>query len=280
MMALMNSMYAYELPEGRIQISFSGGRTSAFMLHNILEAYNGLPSDCVVTFANTGREMPETLDFVQECSERWSVPITWLEYDRVNNKPTYKITSRDTASENGEPFEKLLKFKQYMPSPMKRFCTVELKIFTIKRYIVNHLKWDRWSQAVGLRFDERHRLRSDSKDRWTYWYPLFVDQVTKEAVASFWNKQSFDLQLPNHNGKCPSGNCDFCFLKSEDATVYMLRHYPKRSEWWINIEKEMGFPFRLDRNLTNLQDEIDRQGDWVFDMEGFFCQADGGECTG
>ena len=29
---------AYKLPEGNIQISFSGGRTSAFMLHKILES--------------------------------------------------------------------------------------------------------------------------------------------------------------------------------------------------------------------------------------------------
>lgn len=34
-----------------------------------------------VVFANTGKERPETLDFVQECAERWDVPIPWLEYD-------------------------------------------------------------------------------------------------------------------------------------------------------------------------------------------------------
>ena len=31
---------AFKLPEGNVQISFSGGRTSAFMLHQIL-AVNG-----------------------------------------------------------------------------------------------------------------------------------------------------------------------------------------------------------------------------------------------
>ena len=40
-------------------ISFSGGRTSAFMLFKVLEAHDGqLPDDVVVTFANTGKEMP------------------------------------------------------------------------------------------------------------------------------------------------------------------------------------------------------------------------------
>ena len=270
---------AYEIPEGPTQISFSGGRTSAFMLHNILEANNGLPEDCVVTFANTGREMPETLDFVQECSDKWSVPIAWLEYDRTP-KVTYKITDRQNAAENGEPFVKLLKAKKFMPSPMSRFCTTELKMFTIKRYVVNHLKWKNWNQAVGIRFDEGHRMKASSKDRWQYWYPLFVDQVTKEIVGNFWKAQEFDLQLPNHNGKTPSGNCDFCFLKSEDSIAYMLRHHPDRAKWWNDIEKEMGFPFRLDRNLDKMKEEINRQGDWIFDMEDFFCQTDDGECTG
>jgi len=38
-------------------ISFSGGRTSAYMLYKVLEAHNGkLPEDAIVCFANTGKE--------------------------------------------------------------------------------------------------------------------------------------------------------------------------------------------------------------------------------
>ena len=32
----------YQLPDGNVQISFSGGRTSAYMLHRILEANGDL----------------------------------------------------------------------------------------------------------------------------------------------------------------------------------------------------------------------------------------------
>ena len=31
---------------------------------------------------NTGKEMPQTLDFVQECGERWGLAIVWLEQNR------------------------------------------------------------------------------------------------------------------------------------------------------------------------------------------------------
>jgi 3'-phosphoadenosine 5'-phosphosulfate sulfotransferase (PAPS reductase)/FAD synthetase len=277
-------MSKYKLPEGNVQISFSGGRTSAFMLHQIIDANNGLPDRCKVIFTNTGLEMPQTLDFVQECSKRWGIQIHWLEYMRDKNGPTYREVSYENAARNGEPFAELLRFKKFMPSPMKRFCTTELKMFTIKRFIRKGCNWDRWTQAVGIRADESHRAKKTSKDKWDYWYPLISDLITKEKIADFWKEQSannnFDLHLPNFNGKTPSGNCDFCFLKSESSTAYMLRNFPERARWWVDIEKEIGFPFRLDRNLTNMQDFISRQGDWLFDDEAFLCQADDGECTG
>lgn len=72
----------YLLPAGNVQIAFNGGRTSGYLLRQILDANGGLPDDELVltTFQNTGREMPETLDFVAEVGSRWGVPIAWLEY--------------------------------------------------------------------------------------------------------------------------------------------------------------------------------------------------------
>lgn len=51
-------------------LSFSGGRTSGFMLRKMLMAHGGqLPPDCHVVFANTGKEDEATLRFVQDCSD-------------------------------------------------------------------------------------------------------------------------------------------------------------------------------------------------------------------
>ena len=63
-------------------ISFSGGRTSGFMLKQIIDAYEGvLPKDIYAVFANTGKEMPQTLDFVKDCADKWDIDIIWLELD-------------------------------------------------------------------------------------------------------------------------------------------------------------------------------------------------------
>jgi 3'-phosphoadenosine 5'-phosphosulfate sulfotransferase (PAPS reductase)/FAD synthetase len=62
--------------DGPALISFSGGRTSGYMLWHILDAYDGkLPDDVHVCFANTGKEREETLRFVHECGSRWGVSL-------------------------------------------------------------------------------------------------------------------------------------------------------------------------------------------------------------
>ena len=80
---------SYKLPIPSL-ISFSGGRTSAYMLKKIIDAYNGkLPKDIVVCFANTGKEMEETLEFVHECENRWNIKIHWLELDIATTSPIW-----------------------------------------------------------------------------------------------------------------------------------------------------------------------------------------------
>lgn len=270
----------YLLPDGNVQISFSGGRTSAFMLHQILQANGDLPDRCQVMFANTGREMPQTLDFVHECSMRWNVPIIWLEYDRPDDKVGFKVVNHNSCSKAGEPFELLIRAKQYLPNPVARYCTAELKIRTMKRYLVQRLGWQRWSACIGIRADETQRLKYTKKDRWSEWYPLAQAGITKREISHFWQGQPFDLQLENVNGKTPLGNCDLCFLKSEKTLAHIAKTMPDRLSWWADMEKEIGLPFYKDRDLSAFSDYVNRQADWVFDDESFFCQADGGECTG
>lgn len=270
----------YRLPEGNVQISFSGGRTSAFMLHKILEANGDLPGRVQVMFANTGREMPETLDFVQECADRWGVKVIWVEYDRPGGRVGYKVVNHNSYSMFGEPFEVLIQAKKYLPNIAARFCTTELKILPMKRYLTKGLGWDKWTAAVGMRADEAHRAKADSKDRWSYWYPMVADGVTQRDIVSFWKSQPFDLGLSNDSGSTPKGNCDFCFLKSESILAAMAREHPDKAEWWMRMEEMTGATFRQGRNLAEFVDFVQRQQDWIFDEEGYFCQASHGECTG
>ena len=274
----------YTLPDGNVLISFSGGRTSGYMLHQILEANDGLPDRAKVTFANTGREMPETLDFVHECGERWGVPITWLEYTRRNKKVGFDVVNHNNAARNGEPFKAALEQPKILPNVHRRFCTQELKVKTIKRFLVKE-GWKKWTQCIGIRADEKRRVKTSTEKRWDNWYPLNDANATKKTVMDFWNSQPFDLRLWGANGSTPKGNCDGCFLKSEATLAMMWREHPDRMQWWADIEnwksQQIGKEahFHATRTFKDLGQFVAKQADWIFDDEAFLCQADDGECT-
>lgn len=261
----------YTLPDGNVQIAFSGGRSSAFMLHEILAANDGLRDDVVVTFQNTGAEMSESLDFVADVSNTWRVDTRWLEWrpskrmanpflvpeiaesyirifgaDRfeymsnwwvenaTNDK--FEIVNHNSASRNREPLECLIISRKYLPNQQNRFCTTEDKVRTAKRYLMS-LGWERWISCVGFRADEKHRLNKPKPpERWTVWHPMGDAGVSARDVQAFWDAQPFDLNLPNVKGKCWLGNCDGCFLKSEASIASLTRDYPERARWWEDME--------------------------------------------
>jgi 3'-phosphoadenosine 5'-phosphosulfate sulfotransferase (PAPS reductase)/FAD synthetase len=264
----------YLLPEGNVQIAFSGGRTSAYMLHQIAEANGGIPERVEVTFQNTGREMPQTLDFVAEVSRRWGVMVTWLEYRPT--KPLFAVVGYQGASREGEPFGALITKKQALPNQHKKWCSAELKTKTAKRYLVSR-GWKKWTTAVGFRADEKHREPFEDT-RSTAWLPLRSAGVSRYDVAEFWRKQPFDLALPLIAGRTIGGNCDGCFLKSEAILSALARDMPLRHAWWEGQEARRHHQFSDRYSRRELREFIDRQGDFALSTDGILCQADGGEC--
>lgn len=225
--------------DGPTCISFSGGRTSAYMLWRVLQSNGGLPGDAVVCFANTGKEDEATLRFVRDCQENWRVPITWLEYR--NDERGYAVVDYQTASRKGEPFSALIQKKRYLPNPVSRFCTEELKVKAINKYLVDVNA----EMMVGVRADEPRRI-GKLRDRGLL-LPLVDANVAKQDVLGFWRGQAFDLALPVHDGVTALGNCDLCFLKGPHQVMSLIQSDPGRAVWWAQQEAAIGATFRSDR---------------------------------
>jgi 3'-phosphoadenosine 5'-phosphosulfate sulfotransferase (PAPS reductase)/FAD synthetase len=258
-------------------ISFSGGRTSAYMLWKVLQSNNGLPEDGKVCFANTGKEDEETLKFVNECSKRWGVPIFWLEYRSLKEFEEVTFT---TASRNGEPFEAIIKDRKMLPNVRARFCTEELKVRTIHRYLKS-LGWDERFNMVGIRADEQRRaakMKSRNAGEEPI-MPLHQAGIQKAEVLQFWANNDFDLELPIINGETINGNCDLCFLKSLPKIITLVAQKPERAVWWAKQEEWAqtqtqgdGNRFRIDRpRYANIHNFVDRQGDMFDDSIECFC---------
>lgn len=260
-------------------ISFSGGRTSAYMLYRVLEAHGGkLPDEAVVCFANTGKEDEATLKFVYDCETHWNVPIVWLEY--TNEKPGFKIVNYENAARNGEPFEELIRHYKKLPNPAQRWCTGVLKIRTIHKYL-RSLGWDHSesdnADFVGIRADEQRRAAKIDRAK----TPLVTAGVTKQTVLDFWQNQNFDLQLKIHRGESLLGNCDLCYLKSMDKKMNIVRMFPEKSIWWAKMEKlvteltpeheGVGNLFRKDHpSYSEMHKFLENQGS-LFNDESIAC---------
>ena len=266
-------------------ISFSGGRTSAYMLWRVLQSNDGLPDEAVVCFANTGKEDESTLRFVDRCSQEWGVPITWLEYRFApETKDRYEVVTSKTASRNGEPFEALIRARNYLPNPVSRFCTVELKVRVMHRHL-KAMGWTEWDSMLGIRADEPRRLakigNQDYGKHEEKIAPLGPAGITKEDVGAFWRAMPFDLELPNNNGVTIHGNCDLCYLKGASQILSLIQEKPERAVWWASMEALAlalasapdGAVFRKDRPtyaqmLRFTQEQRDMFAD---DNEGIAC---------
>lgn len=205
------------LIEGPAVISFSGGRTSGYMLRRILDA--GLQPDVHVIFADTGHERQETYTFVRDCARLFGVEIHWVE------RP-------------GQ-FTQLIRDRKMLPNPAMRFCTQELKIRPMRDWMLAR-GYEHWTNVVGIRADEPRRVakmraaEEKRKERWDIDLPLADDGITLADVTTFWEHQSFDLMLKPYEG-----NCDLCFLKSFGKIKNLVRERPDLAEWWAQQEENV-----------------------------------------
>lgn len=222
------------LIQGPALISFSGGRTSGYLLKHIIDAHGGtLPDHIKVAFANTGKEHEATLDFVRDCSANWGVEIAWLEYATQAPHRTI-IVDHVTASRAGEPFDAVIRQERMLPNPIARLCTKNLKVKRLEAYARHWLGWKSWTSVVGLRADEK-RADRDVPGRVV---PLKHAGVIKADILKWWHLQPFDLDLPvDEDGETEWGNCDLCFLFGRKKLEARLKLDPSRADWWINQEE-------------------------------------------
>ncbi len=257
--------------DGPTCLSFSTGRTSAFMLRKTLDAnpVEVLRQNLKVLTCNTGKEDEASLRFGDRVDREWLRPLglglTWLEY---REDAAFAVMNFDSLSRAGEPFEAVIaqraKFTGPLPNPRSRYCSSEMKTRTMKRHL-RASGWDEWDTLIGIRADEQRRVARFRANphpdggHETVRMPLADCGITAHDVAEFWRTESFDLELPNNNGKTMHGNCDLCFLKPASQIASLIAEKPERAIWWAKQEAKaaLRLPLRLEPiyELDELTDE-------------------------
>ena len=230
----------------KISISFSGGKTSAYMLKMLLDHFhtNEPERDVVVTFCNTGLEHEETLKFVRRCAEAFSVEVVWLEAVVTHGKRIgirHRVVDFETASRKGEPFEQYIK-KHGVPNKAFPQCNSRLKLDVMESYR-RAIGWKKgtYSTAIGIRSDEIDRVRFDGMANDGLFYPCVDADVTKQDVNAWWAAQAFNLNIPEHYG-----NCVTCWKKSDRKLFTIAAENPQAFDFMARMEYENGFAGKSD----------------------------------
>lgn len=216
-------------------MSFSGGRTSGYMAKRLLAGTAPyIYDEIVVGFANTAWEDEGTLVFVDRCDRELGFGTVWIEAD-VNQEhgegTGHRVVDFRTASRNCEPFEDVIK-KYGIPNPNFRHCTRELKLNPMRSYLQS-IGWETgtYDTAIGIRGDEIDRM-SVNAEKNRIIYPLIEWKIKKPYIRSWWAKQPFDLEVPEHRG-----NCVTCWKKSDRKLLTLAKENPTDFDFFARMER-------------------------------------------
>jgi 3'-phosphoadenosine 5'-phosphosulfate sulfotransferase (PAPS reductase)/FAD synthetase len=222
-------------------VSFSGGRTSAYMVYLMEQKRINEGWDVDYIFNDTGAEHPKTYEFIKRVVKEWGINLTCLKSVASQEKGvgnTYKIISVDQIGwDLTNVKENIKKYGQF--TIMNPFCTDRMKTIPVSKYIKDKYgkKYCNW---LGMRIDEPRRLKHLSvqnemfsevkKNTQKVRYLAEISPFTKEDVIYWWSKQSFDLEIPEH-----LGNCIFCVKKDAKKLALAARDCPQEAQEWSNL---------------------------------------------
>jgi hypothetical protein len=205
-------------------ISFSGGRTSAFMTLEVLK----LHPHAEVIFMDTGAEHPKTYEFIRNFSRHFGIKITCLRVmpnARMRKASTYEQLTVDQIGPDLEPWRRMLR-KYGHPYVGGAFCTDRMKTVPFTKYCDAWFGKGNYERWLGIRTDEPARLGNRGPG---FHYLADISDFEKQDVIDWWSVQAFDLGIHEH-----LGNCVFCIKKSLQKVALAAKDEPELANEFID----------------------------------------------
>lgn len=188
-------------------LGLSGGKDSAALA---VLMYKQVP-DMEYFFCDTGKELPETYDYLERLKARLGITITRLEPERG--------------------FDHWLDVKRgVLPSPRMRWCTEYLKIRPLE-------KWLGDSPAVsyvGIRADERRDGYISTKTNITPVFPFKERGLVKADVYRILEESG--VGIPSYYTWRSRSGCSFCFYQRKYEWVMLHDTHP--GKFWEAVAYE------------------------------------------
>ncbi|QHJ80315.1 MAG: phosphoadenosine phosphosulfate reductase [Bacteriophage sp.] len=206
-------------------VSFSGGRTSAYMTLEVLKIH----PDAEVIYMDTGAEHPATYEFIRNFSREFDVKITCLRVvpdPRMRKPSTYEVLAVDEIGPDLEPWRRMVR-KYGVPYVGGAFCTDRMKTVPFTKYCNEKYGRGNYERWLGIRVDEPKRL-GNRGDR--FHYLADISDFEKQDVLDWWREQKFDLGIQEH-----LGNCVFCIKKSLQKVALATKDEPELAGDFIDM---------------------------------------------
>ncbi len=173
-------------------------------------------------FSDTGKELPETYEFLDRLEALLGKPIVRLNMDNDDSK-------------NRDFDHWLTLYGGLLPSSQVRWCTVNLKIKPFEEYVGE----DRVYNYIAIRADEDRvgykPLKTPSLRNIEPKYPFKEDGITKEGVYQILEESG--LGLPDYYKWRTRSGCYFCFFQRKSEWVGLLEQHPDLFELAKRYEK-------------------------------------------
>ena len=190
-------------------LSLSGGKDSTALAFFIKANMPEIHEKIEYIFCDTECELPETYDYLNKIEVFLGKSITRL-------KP-YKS------------FEHLMGIYDYFPSPMKRWCTVEMKTKPFRKYV-----YDKYMEQgegvvklyIGIRADEPQRAGYNKygdnfiKEQ----YPFVDNGINHADVMNI--LESAGVGLPEYYKWSKRSGCYFCPYQNKITWINLYENHP------------------------------------------------------
>ena len=178
-------------------VSLSGGKDSTALAIYLKDKIPKLE----YVFCDTGSELIETYEYLERVEAYLGAKIV-----RLNS---------------GKVFEEYLnKYMNYLPSPMARWCTAEMKIKPYEEYVGQ----DKCYSYVGIRADESREGYISTLTNIIPKYPFKEDGIDRTGVYKI--LEDSGLGLPKYYEWRSRSGCYFCFFQRSIEWVGLLERHP------------------------------------------------------
>lgn len=201
-------------------LSLSGGKDSTALAFFIKNKMPEIHEKIEYVFFDTEKELEETYDYINKIEVFLGKPVQRI-------KPY-------------TGFDQYYDIYKLLPSIRYRWCTIEMKTKTFRKYIYdrlgNNMDGNKINLYIGIRYDEPERINNSHDDEFIKQiYPFFEHGIKKENVIDILNKEG--IGLPDYYKWRSRSGCYFCFFQRKIEWVGLYEKHPDLFQKAIDYEE-------------------------------------------